>query len=350
MNSYATVYKVTVWLNAFDQNEKTGYNFVTEFAGLVYSELTKGHLILWDTYKRENRLDAAAVSSLEKSSGVSFLHIQNLYIYEYWNVKRSKTKIQPYGFVFTTRGKGDKEVSFGFLEYKDIKKYLNSYMQTNANGPMSISFLQALNVKEYTFNLIQVNNEKITDKSRSDFILQSAFAGKYKPKVEIDARKLILYKIVDDYQPGQKQSTKTLLLSQISRYFKEDPNLIFSYADTFRLNQVLLNNFKINELIVAEILDHNRQYLINEPVSIIFNSGGYYSSPISFEIFKKLPITVNLRDASEILKEKSFDFTLFRINSQEIKPEESSFYISALKTFHWNELTTLVYKMKEQGK
>lgn len=342
----ADIYKVTIRVNVYDQSEFTGYNFVTEFASLVYGELQDGNIVMYDTYLKENLLDFKAINALEKSSGTTFLHVQNLFIYEYWKVGKYKTKIHPVGFVFTTRSKEDQDVSYGYLDYSDIKQIMERKLKTNVNGPMNISFNDALLAKKYHFDLIQVNNEMITNGERSEFIMQSAFKGKYQPNISIDTRRLVLYKVTDQCKQGEKQPLETLLLNQISRFLRNDTTLILTYCDSLKKNPELFKNFRVNEILIAEIIDHNRKFIRSEPLSIILNFNGIYFDPISFDTFKRWPILVNFRSASDIIKEKSFDYTIFRINSQELKPDDSPYYISAIKTLKWNELSILVREMK----
>ena len=69
---------------------------------------------------------------IEKNSEISFIAQETIFMYETWDNNRKEIITQTLGFSFAHRSSTEDEVSFGYVDYNDLKelflKKLNDFM------------------------------------------------------------------------------------------------------------------------------------------------------------------------------------------------------------------------------
>ena len=122
-----------------EQSDTLGCNFVEELTRIVYGEILAGHAKLWDSPSKEVQINGATLLAIEKSTGTNFTEQEIIFVYEYWSYSGKTLKSITQGFSFSAKNKVGEEVSYGYVDYKDLQDaFLGVRVKTNANGIVCI--------------------------------------------------------------------------------------------------------------------------------------------------------------------------------------------------------------------
>ncbi|MEO8088268.1 MAG: hypothetical protein ABI763_15715, partial [Bacteroidota bacterium] len=81
---HAEEIRVLLFVNTYDQADSVGFNIVQSLPELVYDQIVSGKVVLWDSPKKEDRIEPKTLMQIEKDAQTSFQLTNQLFIYENW--------------------------------------------------------------------------------------------------------------------------------------------------------------------------------------------------------------------------------------------------------------------------
>src|SRR5690349_12888493 len=84
---------VLLFLNTYDQADSLGFNIVQSLPEFVYDQLLSGKVTLWDSPKKEDRIEPKTLMQIEKYAETSFRVTNQLFIYENWTRDRKSLTV-----------------------------------------------------------------------------------------------------------------------------------------------------------------------------------------------------------------------------------------------------------------
>src|SRR6187549_374731 len=79
---------VLLFLSTYDQDDSLGFNLVQSLPEFVYDKIIDGKVTLWDSPKKEDRIEPKTLVQIEKYEQTSFKVTNQLFIYEKWIKER----------------------------------------------------------------------------------------------------------------------------------------------------------------------------------------------------------------------------------------------------------------------
>src|SRR4029078_1827818 len=90
-------------------------------------------------------------------------------MYEYWENNRQEILTQTIGFSFVHRGNTEEEVTFGYVDYADLKQlFLKTKINTNASGNYSSTFATYVLSKNFIYNIVQFGGKALRTSGESE--------------------------------------------------------------------------------------------------------------------------------------------------------------------------------------
>jgi hypothetical protein len=143
-----------------EQPDTLGANFVEQITALVYEEVIEGRIKLWDSPEKEIQITGSTLTELEKTSQTKFTEQGIIFIYENWQKTKISIVTQTLGFAFLNYDQRAQEVSYGYVDYYDLKETLmRKKINTNADGNYDINYATYLFKKLFNFNIVQFNGK-----------------------------------------------------------------------------------------------------------------------------------------------------------------------------------------------
>lgn len=335
--------RAMVHLSRSGQHDSVGFNLVEELTELIYPRIKTGEIILWDSPAKKIRINQLVLIDIEKGSGTKFLNTQHLFIHEYWKMFKKDFEFNIVGFTFSSKGKGNQEVIYGFLDVNDVLTLLKgSIIPTNANGEAQITYWDALMSKQYNFNLVQFEDNNFERNPKASIKMVKKIFDNPKVntnQVEFKGEKEVIYEVTRLENPSFDNN---LLLNQLSAYFNNNKH------DFYNLGGNLIHShlnkdaeIHVTKLIVCETWSKTEQgilkyafkwvdiYVDRQPIERIRSKD-----------INQLDLSIKFMDFQDFLLAKSFLFSISSVNHESIPPEESSYILNALKLRPWNQITT----------
>lgn len=228
---------------------------------------------------------------------------------------------------------------------KDVLPYLvSTQIDCNVDGPAALTFLQAINSRQYNYQLVQFG--------KKDFKRNPDESIKIKRKAFFSSRKVdMIYlppvnkSVYYMLEPDKNSSDDILnkVYSQVEAYLNQRREVFFYiggsryYDYKTYLSGLKVTGFEINE--IWSKAKNGIDYKINN-ITIFVNNKKL--DPISMDYFSSFNLLFNFKTLEDILNEKKFKYSLSRINNLNLAPEESEAYMKALQNYSWKRVSYYV--------
>lgn len=333
-----------IHLNKLEQEDTNGFNLVEYLPSLIYKSIHEGSLKLWDSPKKQIVISPEALKDIERSNGVSFQRAEHLFINELWTGTRRKTEFVIIGFSFLAESSKGK-ISFGYVDITEAMQILGSnFIPCNVNGPAQLTYLDALYSRRYQFNLLQFGSKDFTvEPSQSITIKRDAFYSKKKVNglFKIPNTKMVTY--VMDKNVGLEGDPGTATIIAIEKYLNENKEVLFNIGGNKYFDyQNRLFDVTITRIEIAEIWTKKGTSITYSPFQIIIYANNKPLNVLTFEDIAKWQLLINFKTLEDILMEKSFQYTLYKINKDLIYSGDSQIYLKALREYKWSQVSNYV--------
>ncbi len=335
---------VLIHLSKSEQEDTNGFNLVEHLPALIYKGITDAKLTLWDSPKKQIAISPTALKNIESSNNVSFARTSNLFINELWSGTRRKTEFVIIGFSFLSESPKGK-ISFGFVDIAEALSLLSkNYIPCNVNGPAQLTYLDALYSRRYQFNLLQFGTRDFTVNPASSFaIKKDAFYSKKKISglYKIPQTKMITYVIEKNVSQPNDPGTDCML--SIEKYLNENKEVLFNIGgDKYFDYHNRLLDISVTRIEITEIWEKKGNQITYTPYSIRLFANNKPLNTISFEDVAKWQLLINFKTLEDILVEKSFSYSIYKINKDLIPYNESPIYLKALREYKWTQVSNYV--------
>jgi len=327
-----------------EQEDTNGFNLVEYLPPLFYQAINEGKLTLWDSPKKQIAISPAALQNIERSNQISFAKVENLFLNELWTSSNRKTEFVIVGFSFLSESPGGK-VSIGFIDAVDALGILSSnYIPTNVNGPALLTYLDALYSRRYNFNLLQFGSRDFTVNPSSSFtIKKDAFYSKKKVSgiYKLPVSKMITYVI--EKNPGTQNDPGTDCINSIEKFINENKEILFELGGARYFDyKKQSSDITITRIEVTEIWEKKGGLITYKPYQIRIFANNKPLELIAFEVVSKWDLLINFKTLEDVLKEKGFQFTIYKCNRELIPNDESAIYLKALREYKWTQVSNYV--------
>ncbi|MEA3496257.1 MAG: hypothetical protein U9R42_09505 [Bacteroidota bacterium] len=338
--------RALLMVNKKAQPDSLDYNIVESFTKLIYSKLKEEKIFLWDSPRKESKINFLTLQNFEKTYNYRFEDLDNFFIYESWSSNSKKSEFKIHGFSFTSETKNGKEINYGYLEFSVVSDYLKSnYLNTSIESNYLNSYFAVFMNKAFNFDILFFKNKPILSANskhpEKDYrkglrIRDKAFfsAKKNMNAIEVKTSKLLYFKLItNDYD-----SAGMLILSAIEDYFDLHRRELIEYGgksifNSFRDSPFILTGCKVKEIWIKE--EGRVSYKLLEIVPYSFSID---FKPINFVDLIELGINVKGVPLDKCLAIKNFKYHIIKINTAKIDSDLTPSYIEALKNAEWNEL------------
>lgn len=330
---------VLLMLSAQQQSQHYGYNYVQQFSHLMYTQLMAGKLKVWDSHDKKNRLSVDSIVAIQDASETFFSDLSSIFIYENWTKTKSEIQTTTLGFSFIAKNVSGENVSYGYIDYADVKAVLSaSILTVNANGNYNQSFNIVLMIKAFDYSIIQFGNEvnqdrKASEKIKKEYVAEFPFndtAFPVRPQ-----RKLVQY-VIEQTTEGRSSQVKftNAFITAVDSYFVFNKNRFFSKEVQLR------DTVKITDITQLEVTElwELKSGVISQVQQLIITVNNQPLRPLSVGELMDMDFSFEQKDLLQVLNQKKFKYTITKINSQGIDYTRSSRYQKALLNMHWTDL------------
>lgn len=332
---------------AADQHDTLGYNIVENISSEVYSLIINQQVKLWDGLDKEIHINASSLKQIEKSSNTSFLKQEVIFIYENWEKTKAGVNSQTIGFKFAGKNEKGEEVSYGFVDFADVRNhFMKTRMKVNANGNYETTLAYALLKKNFVFNLLQFGNRTITAGGVSreiinDFVGKSSFNPSVSPQ---DSREKKIEYVIEFSKTAQsnKAIAANQLLASIEAFLQNNEEVFFNLGGDRIINHIKKGNIKVTKLEVTEFWKKFRGQINIETKYLTIFVNDSALQRMDFDDFLMLGIQLGDKSMYETFKEKEFAYTIRSVNDAGIPRKDAHLYLKALETYDWSKLTEFV--------
>lgn len=331
---------VLTHLNKGEQRDTFGFNLVEALPQLMYDLIQEDKVKLWDSPQKGLQISFASLKSIEANSKTQFIKTNDMFFNEVWSSSRKRTRFNILGFSFINKNDKGEQVSYGFIDIEDVFTTLTeTQIPTNANGPYTLTYIDALYSRNYHFNVVQFGSKTFKNNLLESLrIKEKAFNHKKKiaNKVTLPTAKKVVYEVL-------KGSKSESFYKAFQSFLNENPEFFYNNGGN-RLFTHLSPSvyFSISKIEVTEIWEKTNGITTYSPQSIILYFNNIPLPPISIDKFEKYNIKIDFQDIKSSLRIKGFDYLLKKINTQEIPPAQSGKYIRALENYFWTQITDYV--------
>jgi len=326
------------------QHDTVGFNLAQELPDFIYLQLKQGKLTLWDSPKKQTKINFVALQQIEKASNTAFNNCSDIFLHEFWNCSKRSLSFVIAGFSFAYKNQ-EVFAPFGYIDAKEAFNLLaKTPIPCNANAPADLTFWEAINSKRYAFNIVQYGGRTFEKKPMDAVKLRDKiFNGKRKliPGIPWLETKNIGYELVDDLAIDKDWSID--VKKGIEELLNKDKNIVnmhggSAYFDTgnyrgyFAVTGLEIHEtWQKREGLVFYFIDSMIVYVNNKRLTAFSNT----------EI-DNLRVTIRFKTISDILKEKNFKISIFKINRNFIEPKNKEAYKKALESYKWTQISEYV--------
>lgn len=333
-----------------EQPDSLGYNIVADVSEVIYKGIMKGRIKLWDSQKKELQILPTTLESIENSSKTRFTSIENMFIYELWDVGKTDVKVSTVGYEFVKRTPGKEDVVYGYVDYDDAMITLKStFAEPNADGFWYTTMDQLLRMRQFQYHMIQFGVLRIKDLDESERYKRYAFDKKeYKPDMEeIHLNKRVTYLIEENHHlAGDKKIEKGNLLLNSCEDFLNSNSWIYYTMKGIHLSDSVTSypplHLKISKAEITEIWNMNGTYISFQPQTIVLYANDTTLRPITMDDLSKWQMVVDFKSVEDFLKEKPFFYIINKINNQPVDRFSAYKYEKALLNADWREINKFV--------
>ncbi len=330
---------VLLHLSSVKQADSIGFNLVKELPQLLYPKLLTGDLPLWENSNKEVQITKNSFAEKEKQAISPFVGSNDLFIHEVWKIFKSNFEFGVLGFSFAGKTKFGEKINYGFIDAADIINLLKTTnIPCNANGSSTLSFWNALQSKQFHFNVVQFGKEDFKTNRTLAFELrdQAIKSDKiYREFYKIELDKEIEYKILHPNINSNEENAN--LYFTVQKLVNSNKQTILNAGGDEYFTHLMFVPWKIENIIVKERWTKYNNIPFQELLTVqLFIDK--HSITLNKRQLEELNLKMNLQGIEEYLSEKSFSFILQRINSQEIAPQEADKYYKALRNNNWNKI------------
>jgi len=335
---------VLIHLYGSNQSDTNGFNLVYELPRLIYKKINEGSLTLWDSPKKQIAISASALKNIEVNNNTSFANVESLFINEVWTSSRRRTEFYIVGFSFlaeTDKGR----ISFGYVDALEAFPFLSqNLISTNVNGPAELSFINALYSKKFDFSVIQFGN---TDFSKNMGLAQTikkeAFYSKKKiiGLYTLPKTKMVSYVLEKNLQDPNDPAAAVLL--SIENFLNESKEVFFEIGGSKYYNfEKYKSEVSITRIEITEVWEKRGNLIFYYPRYVQLYANNKPLNLLSFDEIMKWKLLIKFKSLEDILTEKNYLFTIFKLNNTMIPANEATFYYKALKDYQWTQVSNYV--------
>jgi hypothetical protein len=340
-NIHAEEIPVLLFVNTYDQADSLGFNIVQSLPAFVYDQVLSGKVTLWDSPKKEDRIEPKALTQIEKYAETSFRITNQLFIYETWTRDRKSLDIKTLGFYFSTKKPNGEEVAYGYVDYSELDSVFQfTLVPSNADGNCSMTYDDAFRQKLYNYNIVQYGGKRVESVAEA-----IAIKNEIRPLLpakkwsEQDDCKIVTYMIEDSAlskRPEFAESRKFLLA--MSKYLSETPELFLNLGGDKLTTDPMNYKIQVGKVEMEEYWIRNGSNIDYSLYSMKIYVNNVPLTPLAVDEIQQLDFLIGFRSVNDFLKEKEFYFRILKINSQEIPPEKSAAYLGGITDLRWSHL------------
>ena len=340
-NLHAEEIPVLLFLSTYDQADSLGFNIVQSLPELVYDQVIAGKVTLWDSPKKEDKIEPRTLMQIEKYAESSFKVTNQLFIYENWIRDRKSLSIKTLGFYFSTKKPNGEEVAYGFIDYAELDSIFQfTLVPSNADGNCSMTYDDALKQKLYSYNIVQYAGKRVESVSEAVSIKNEIKTLLPKKKwSEQDDCKIIRYVIEDSASSKEQKFVETRrFLSAVEKYLSESPEFFLNIGGDKLTADPGAYKIHVDKVEMEEYWIRNGNNVDYSIYSMRIFVNNTALNPLAVDEIQQLDFLVGFRSVNDFLKEKEFYFRIVRINSQDIPPEKSAAYLGGITELRWSHL------------
>lgn len=332
-----------------EQEDTNGFNLVEYLPNLIYKKINEGKITLWDSPKKQIAISPEALKNIESSNNVSFARTQNLFLNELWTSSRRKTEFVIVGLSFLSESAKGK-ISFGYIDLQEALPFLSTeFIPCNVNGPAQLTYINALYSRRYNFNLLQFGVRDFTVNPASSFsIKKDAFYSKKKVQgiYKFPVTKMVTYVI--EKNVSEVNDPGTDCLKSVEKYLNDNKEVLFNIGgDKYFDYQKNLFDVTITRIEVTEIWEKKGNVISYKPYQIRIFANNKPLNNISFEEIAKWQLLINFKTLEDVLIEKTFQYSIYKINRDLIAYTEAALYLKALRDYKWTQVSNYVKYSKD---
>ena len=338
-----------IHMSRSEQEDTNGFNLVEYLPTLIYKKINEGKITLWDSPKKQIAISSEALKNIESSNNVSFARTQNLFLNELWTSSRRKTEFVIIGLSFLSESPKGK-ISFGYIDMQEALPFLSTELiPCNVNGPAQLTYMNALYSRRYNFNLLQFGVRDFTVNPSSSFsIKKDAFYSKKKVQgiYKFPNTKMVTYVIEKNVTEINDPGTDCL--KSIEKYLNDNKEVLFNIGgDNYFDYQKRLFDVTITRIEVTEIWEKKGNVISYKPYQIRIFANNKPLDIISFDDLAKWQLLINFKTLEDVLIEKTFQFSIYKINRDLIAYTEAALYLKALRDYKWTQVSNYVKYSKD---
>jgi hypothetical protein len=333
------------------QNDSIGFNLVSELPKILYKEILAGRIPLWDSPKKNLRITGASLVKLEENTGTKFTRTNNLFFNEVWSHKGRNTKFVILGFSFFNEKINSKEktiakLDYGYVDMRDAFNLLyTTNIKVNVNGPDEITFYQALMSRKYHFNLVQFGGNFFkSNASKSIDIKNKAFGKKAKiaDVYEIPNTKNLTIVIKKDSE--HPSNSGNILIEGFEEFFNANREEFFNIGgDNYYSYLTYKSGLRITRLEVEEKWIKDENGIVEKGIKFVtFYINNKKMRPLQLSEINQYNLLFIFKTPEDIIKEKKYNYEIFKLNSNYIAEEQSHKYIESLEKYYWSQVSNFV--------
>lgn len=330
-----------IQLNKNHQGDTVGFNLVENIYRLFYKQILDEKVTLWESPAKQVKISPNALQLIESENEIAFRECENLFINEYWKLYKKSFEFQILGFSFYSRKADKTKVNFGYIDANDVKLVLSSTpIPTNINGPINLSYWQALMSKHYHFNIVKFGNVDLAKNPTFAFDLKSKVFES--PKIKTNKYEIPDVKEVEYFVlPGLDSLSSGYLLCQaIEMYFEEHRNQYFNMTSVPVTSHLDLNtDLVVTRVEITEVWERkedNEIAFVPQSVRIFINNTAM--PELTMEGISDMKLLVEFRPIAEYIKDKEFKYNIKRVNYEPIYGYEAESVKQALFNNAWNKI------------
>ena len=338
---YAEEIPVLLFLNTYDQDDSLGFNLVQSLPEFVYDQILDGKVTLWDSPKKEDRIEPKTLMQIEKYAQTSFKVTNQLFIYEKWIRARKSLAIQTIGFYFSSKKPDGEEVAYGFVDYEELDSVFQfTLVPSNADGNCSMTYDDVLKQKLYSYNIVQYGGKRVESVAEAIEV-----KNEIKPLLplkdwsEKDDCKSVNYMIEDSAASKDAAFIESRrFLAAVTKYLTETPELFLNIGGDKLTNDPSKFKMTVNKVEMEEYWIRKEDNIDYSLYSMVIYVNNNPLNALSLDEIQQLDFLIGFRSVNDFLKEKEFYFRILRINSQEIPAEKSAAYLNGIRELRWSHL------------
>jgi hypothetical protein len=333
---------VIIRLTKSGQQPAFEYNTVQQLSAFIAEEIYAGRAKLWSSPNKELQIFPATLKDIEKANDMKLSEIDNLFIYEQWKEEKTKVEIVPIGFLFATRNKRNTDVTFGFVEYEDVKNVMGrSFAEVGIKNSSVTSFDEIIKQNKFVYSILQYGRQAVANNTLSEKIKNDVFNKKTivynKPVVNSRVVSFSIKRQADESIIKAENanlilnSVQGFMQANVEEYLSVGGDLIISHIDS-EPNLIIINKME-----VTGVWTKNITGIDFKPTGIILFINNTPLQFISIENVNRWNITPGLLTFEQFLINKNYYFNIDKINTKTISATQESSYHKLLEDGDWDK-------------